>query len=87
MPHRTTPTDAFTTTRPAKKERSLHSKAWRERYGRGLTDDEICLVQASRGISRALQGHLLAVASCLVLAHAARHAAKRITRHANGSQR
>ena len=40
---------------------------WLERYGRMLTDDEIRLIQAHRGLPSSVQAHLNAYASGLIV--------------------
>ncbi len=51
--------------------RHPYSKAWREAYGRGLTRDEIRLVQGYRGLSKRTQGLVLTLVARLVLKRAA----------------
>ena len=47
--------------------RHAYPKTWREAYGRGLSREEIRLVQAYRGLDASTQDFLLAFASELVI--------------------
>lgn len=71
-----------------RKARALYSPAWLARYGRGLTPDEVRLVQAYRGVAAlpSLQQDLLSFAAWLVLDRDSAMAAARVLRAAEGAK-
>ena len=56
-------------TRHAQTPRPDYSQRFLERYGRTLTDDEIQLLQASRGLPDAQRIHLRRYAAGLIVEH------------------